>query len=342
MVLLFSLSLLSGQKDGKSGKAARADGTRADEPREPSQFSFALPAPTAASSAAANTYDFRRNKREEGDNEPTGMDSLDDEFGLGMGLGLDHLGSASSAAGLAFDNFGFDDLNMNFPMPQLGLGVDNTLASYPSYPSFAGSFFSPSMTSVSTPPTTQPSAYFSSPSLSASQRAMSPSAASTTSSSAHTAFSQTQSRRGSNLLKQLEISVSSISAVEEGEGVKFDLKMAPATSSEEGMDVEQDSSSSVGEESGKRITVRVRKVAAPSEENRKEGKKAILVELSSDPASQGVDGLEDELDALNTDFESLLNGSLGQLPGLLDASEQAEDNASGLHWRLALGPRAEA
>lgn len=363
MVLLFSLSLLSGQKGNTPATAGEGSNGHAGagaSGKNPSQFSFSLP---GASSAPA--YDFRfpqqpqqsqqaqapGTKREDGtDGEhgensheatkrwATTLDSLDDEFNYfdrqqhvvpsdlsGMGMGGMDFGSFGGLGGLGL---GFDDpaaamglgMNMGMNMGGMGMGDGMDGLAYPALNSFGSPF---SLASSASLP----------PAPSHTQRAMSPSALSTTSASTITSSS------GFN--RQLEVSVSSISAEASADGVSFDLRMAPSSE-----DAAEGGASEHGDAMEKKITVRVRKVTVPSTSSpslsslSSDNKKTILLELTSSSSaadsSQRTDDASDELDALNADFEALLGRGLGSLAM---PSSLGNDAADGAQWRLALAPR---
>jgi len=338
MVLLFSLSLLSGgQHRGNTGAT-----------ENPSQFSFKLP----SSGSDSPTFDLRmqqprpprqeslqqRRIKEQNEHDIQGaatrwatLDSLDDEFNY---FGQQHhVGSSGSffdvssgALGFGFGGLGLGlgpDGGLVNPEYSLGMSMGDAMA-YPTLSTF-GSPFSvassslPSVSSTSSisTPTSRP-------------RAMSPS---TTSSSgvpvATSAFN-----------RQVEVSVStSVSSLSRQEdGVSFDLKLADAgaNSSEDDDGV---SNAGIGGApsagSGKTVTVHVRKVpsacSTTSSLPQPAAKNTILLELTT-TASSGSNGSSEELEALNADFEALLGSGLA-VPGELG------DMQSQAHWRLALAPR---
>lgn len=363
MVLLFSLSLLSGQK-GSTPATAAGEGSNGPagagaSGKNPSQFSFSLPG-----AANAPAYDFRLpqqpqqsqqaqapgTKREDGtDGEhgenaheatkrwATTLDSLDDEFNYfdrqqhvvpsdfsGMGMGGMDFGSFGGLGGLGL---GFDDatamglgMNMGMNMGGMGMGDGMDGLAYPALNTFGSPFSLASPASL--------------PASSQTQRAMSPSAVSTTSGSVSTVTS------ASGFNRQLEVSVSSIAAEPSDDGVSFDLRMAH-TASEDGAD---GLASEHGDAVEKKITVRVRKVTVPSSSSSlssssSDNKKTILLELtssSSGDSAEGSDVASEELDALNADFEALLGRGLGSLAM---PSSLGSDAADGAQWRLALAPR---
>lgn len=378
MVLLFSLSLLSGQKGGNPSAAgthregSSTTGGAGTSGKNPSQFSFALPA-----NSAAPAYDFRLQqqqsqqqqqqqqvrKHEDGSTElidhsdplaatkrwaTSTLDSLDDEFNYfdrqhhivpSSGLPLD----LAAGAGLDFGGFGglglglgFDDAAVNMGMG-MGMGMnmggqDLMSLAYPSLNAF-GSPFSLASSSSLPAPTQSSSPYHSNI-----QRAVSPSATSSS------GVSTITSSLSSAFNRQLEVSVSSVSSEPGSDGVSFDLKMASSSNgaNEDGVDMgmEHDTGSSE-----KKITVRVRKIAVPSSsssssssESAENNKKTILLELTSSSSSSSSfsDGsnssASEELDALNADFEALLGQGLGSMT-------VGNEFVGGEQWKLALAPR---
>jgi len=336
MVLLFSLSLLSGgQHRGNTGAT-----------ENPSQFSFKLP----SSGSDSPTFDLRmqqpqapqqeslqqRRIKEENEHDIQGaatrwatLDSLDDEFNY---FERHHVGSPGSFFDVSSGalEFGLGGLGLG-----LGLGPDDGLVNpeysfgmsmgdamaYPTLSTF-GSPFSVASSSL---PSVSSTSSISTPS--SRPRAMSPS---TTSSSGVPAATSAFNR-------QVEVSVStSVSSLSRQEGsVSFDLKLADAgpNSNEDEDGVSNGSIGGAPVGSGKTVTVHVRKVPSASSTTsplpQAAGKNTILLELTTS-ASSGSSS--DELEALNADFEALLGSGLA-VPGELgDMQSQAQ-------WRLALAPR---
>jgi hypothetical protein len=335
MVLLFSLSLLSGgQNRGNT-----------DATKNPSQFSFKLP---TNSGGGAPAFDFRmqqpqqsqpeqpqRRQNEENEHAVQGatkrwttLDALDDEFNY---FDRQHHVMPSStfdvSSSRSFDS-GFGGLGL-----ELGLGLDDGFGNAGYSFGISDTMAYPTLNALGSPLSITPSAL--PPATSASStstpfsrhRAMSPSA--TSSSGASTVTSAFN--------RQVEVSVSTSpsSLSRQGDGVSFDLKLA------NGEDDDDLSSTGAGTFGGseKTVTVHVRKVPSSASSSfwsssSPNGKNTILLELTTSSASSGPNGSSDELEALNADFEALLGNGLA-IPGELgDAAAQSQ-----AQWRLALAPR---
>lgn len=332
MVLLFSLSLLSGgQSRGNTGEA-----------KNPSQFSFKLP--TNSGSDPAFDFRMRQSQRERpqrphnGENEHdvqgatkrwATLDALDDEFNY-----FDrqhHVAPPSTfdvSPGGAL-NYGFGGLGL-----ELGLSLDDGFGNT-RYPlgDTGDAVAYPTLNALGSPLSLTPSPLLPASSASSTStpfsrhRAMSPSA--TSSSGASTVTSAFN--------RQVEVSVSTSPSClsKQGDGVSFDLKLAGASNGE---DDDRLSSMGTGASAGseKTVTVRVRKVPSSSSPSTSSpnGKNTILLELTTSSASSDPGGSSDELDALNADFEALLGSGLA-IPGEFgDAATQSQ-----AQWRLALAPR---